>query len=276
MQLTMDLSGHIRAALERHPFAKSVAKLVTDPFRRGESGTYRRLADGDRETVSATLRGAWRAEEIPLRQRAGVDRSLEAYRAGAPSADFDSLVMVLRSLGNRARLAGRPLNSVLEVGCASGYYSEVLAIKGIELLYFGCDYSAPLIALAKRCYPDLDFRVEDATRLRYPDASFDVVISGCCLLHIPEFQSAILETARVARQFAIFLRTPILHNTPTKYFRKRAYGVETIEIHFNEGQFVDLLCGANLRVIGVSTLNAAWRSGDSYATKSYVCEKVND
>ena len=110
--------------------------------------------------------------------------------------------------------------------------------------------------------------------LRYPAASYDMVVSGCCLLHIPEYQAAVAETARVARRYAIFHRTPVVLGQPNKYYRKQAYGVETVEIHFNEPQFLELLASSGLELIATYTLDESVHSGVGSATRTYVCRKV--
>ncbi len=113
--------------------------------------------------------------------------------------------------------------------------------------------------------------------MRYADASFDIVISGCCLLHIPEYEQAIAETARVARKHAVFHRTPVVFGEPTKYFRKQAYGVETVEIHLNEGALLMMFQRHGLELIDTTTLDETLDSSDSErgtATRTYLCRKV--
>ena len=56
--------------------------------------------------------------------------------------------------------------------------------------------------MVRHKHPALGFDVEDATGLKYGDDVFDVVISGGCLLHIPNFQTTLAETAKVARCYA--------------------------------------------------------------------------
>jgi len=73
-------------------------------------------------------------------------------------------------------------------------------------------------------YPAIRFDVEDATRLRYNSDSFDIVVSGCCLLHISEYEKAIAEAARVSREFVVFHRTPVLHMTGPRLHEERIRG----------------------------------------------------
>ncbi|MBY0340737.1 MAG: methyltransferase domain-containing protein [Rhodocyclaceae bacterium] len=214
----------------------------------------------------ARLRTSWQSPEIPQRQRFLVDSQLSAHKRGVATPVFDVLVKALRALSVPAG------SSVLEIGCSSGYYSEVLASADLGLVYSGCDYSPAFIEMAEEKYPDIAFDVQDATELRYADRSFDIVISGCCLLHIPEYSVAIAETARVTGQYAIFHRTPVVIGRSTEYFRKKAYGVETVEIHFNEEEFIGLLTQSGLRLVATYTLDESIPEGS--ACRTYVCRKV--
>jgi ubiquinone/menaquinone biosynthesis C-methylase UbiE len=265
----VNLVGGLRVLAQRHPLLKSVLKLLAAPFRNNTSSAYAQMSVDQRDGLAQSLKFAWQSSDIPAQQRKGVDQQLAAYRAGVPEKGFDVLVEMLRTLN-----PGQALPTILEVGCSSGYYAEALAIKKVNCIYAGCDYSPAFIEMARRFYPTLDFRVEDATALRYADASFDVVVSGCCLLHIPDYEAAIREASRAARKHVVFHRTPVLHLRPTTYFSKLAYGTKTVEIHFNEQELVALFAKHGLRVISIATLDASWRGGDAFALKSYLCEKA--
>ncbi len=258
----------LREKLDRHPVLKAGLKHVLRPFRNQTSAQYKVLSGSDRERVADALKGAWKDVALPARQRAGVARTLERYRAGELVREFDVLVDLLRPLSTAS-----PGASVLEIGCSSGYYADVLAARQVPLTYSGCDFSPSFVEQARQCNPGLRFDVEDATALNYPDGAFDIVVSGCCLLHIADYSRAIAETARVARRHAVFHRTPVLARQETRYLTKLAYGVQTLEIHFNEAELVSLFARHGLGVIGVDSISTDWRNGDAFAIKTYLCEK---
>jgi hypothetical protein len=79
----------LRRFVERRPWLKSLLKPLLRPFRQETSGAYAELDTGTR---AASLANAWQSDAIPLKQRAGVDRSIAAYREGAPIPEFDVLV----------------------------------------------------------------------------------------------------------------------------------------------------------------------------------------
>lgn len=261
-----------RKLLKRMPFARDLAHSIRHKYSQIQnvSTDYEDLRDDETRAEADRLRDAWRSKEIPLRQRALVDMQISAYRDGQPIAVFDTLVSALRALP-----LGQRGTSILEIGCSSGYYSEVFEIAGISAVYRGCDYSEAFISLARQIYPKNSFDVEDATRLKYTDNEFDIAISGCCLLHIPNYADAIVETSRVARRYAIFHRTPVVIGRSDRYFRKKAYGVETVEIHFNEPEFIERIVASGLKVIATYTLDETSQESFGAATRTYVCEKIH-
>jgi len=259
----------LRSFLNRHPRLKAMAKaLLGSRSARSVSKNYVELDAGTLQTVETELQGAWQDSSLPERQRKLVDSQLKSYLAGEPVPVFDTLVEALNKLPPAER------TSLLEIGCSSGYYSEVLAARGIDARYHGCDYSKAFIELARRHYPALPFDVMDATQLGYAGGQFDVVVSGGCLLHIFDYPKAIAETAKVARHHAIFHRTPVLHKSKTRHFTKEAYGVKTIEIHFNERELVRLFARHDLQVVDILTIDVSARDDDVLAVKTYVCRKV--
>lgn len=264
------MKTQLRILINRFPWLKSLIKRGLGFVRSGwgVSTHYVKIDGEEADSESARLRMAWKDEKLPARQREIVDRQLAAYRRGDAVDVFDVMVKSLRGLQNNTdRL------HVLEVGCSSGYYSEVFDLAGLNVDYVGCDYSDAFIAMARQRYPELTFDVQDATMLCYPDNAFDVVISGCCLLHIPEYETAVTETARVAKRYVIFHRTPVVLGRPNLYYRKQAYGVETVEIHFNEMQFLQLLADNGLNLLSAHTLDETVSHGTGTATRTYLCCK---
>jgi len=259
--------------LKRFPLLKKILRKVRDrvSLKGSISSNYVNLQQSEMNSEGQRLRNSWQDEGLPIKQRELVDQQLIKFRKGVNIDVFDVFVKSLKDL---------PLlhssKSLLEIGCSSGFYSEVLEIAHLDLEYSGCDYSESFISLARRKYPSLDFSVEDATSLSYSDASFDIVVSGCCLLHIPQYVKAIEQTARVAKSYAIFHRTPVVWGKEEQWYRKLAYGVETVEIHFNEIQFLNLLELNGLDLIATYTLNEEFLSSDrsiGYANRTYVCRK---
>lgn len=196
------------------------------------------------------LAEAWKDQSIPRAQWNVARLELAAYAAGKAVAPFDALIQCLR------KITFGPHVSILDVGASSGYYSEVLRIAGYDFEYTALDYSPAFKELATKLYPGIRFDIGDARELPYWTDSFDIVLSGCCLLHIAEYEKVISETARVASRFALFTKTPVLMSGPTQHLEKIAYGVPTLVIHFNEGELLDLFDRNGLEVVHQEDVSA--------------------
>src|SRR5437879_4706603 len=65
-------------------------------------------------------------------------------------------------------------HSVLDLACGAGRTTHYLHQMGANVI--GVDIAANLLEAARRRFPDIDFRLGDATALSFPDESFDVVL----------------------------------------------------------------------------------------------------
>ena len=263
----------IVSALNYFPKLKRALKKLRNRLFPGArvSSDYFNLCAEDAEIEGRRLRNAWQNEALPHRQRMLAEQQLHKFRSGSRVDEFDVFVDSLRFLPNNLQDF-----TLLEVGCSSGFYSEVIKISRLPIKYSGCDYSEAFIRLARDIYPSVDFAVADATDLHYADCNFDIVVSGCCLLHIPEYAKGVEEVARVTRHYAIFHRTPVVWGQPNQWYRKNAYGIETVEIHFNEEAFLALLALNSLELIATYTLSggsAGVEQMQGQANRTYVCKK---
>ena len=236
--------------IRMHTTAELLARQLRyrDPERQLPAPDLARVSTGyetldQASEVTEEMKNAWKSTEIPLRQRALVQQELAAMYSKRPGAPFRVLAEILRPYL-------RTGDTLLEIGCASGYYCEVLGyLLSKTIHYTGVDYSSPLIEMAKDYYPGVAFEVADGAQLPYPAGTFRFVISGCVLLHVPDYPDHIRETVRVAGEYIVVHRTPVSRRRATQCSRKLAYGVETVELAFNEAEFIDLFrqAGAELR-----------------------------
>ena len=186
----------------------------------------------DRTEVTETMTSAWQDSELPARQRALVQQELAQMYRGNVAPAFQVLAHILRH-------HTRPGAAILEIGCASGYYYEILEyLLQRRIDYTGVDYSPTMIAMAKQYYPKTQFYAADGASLCFSDRQFHTVISSCVLLHVPNYREHIFEAARVAESVVVASRTPVCKRRPTQYLKKYAYGVETVELIFNEEELL--------------------------------------
>jgi ubiquinone/menaquinone biosynthesis C-methylase UbiE len=202
-----------------------------------------RVLDGIDEARSLTASSAgWLARRTVMRQERAYQGLIAAMKAGQPRLDFKVAAEAIAA-------AGIVHPKVLEVGCGSGYYSEVLATllpAGVQ--YTGIDYSDAMIARARAHYPSTAFEVADATRLPYADGAFDIVFNGVSLMHIVDYQGAIREAARVAAHCCILHTVPVFDNCRTTFLTKYAYGAPVVEIIFGKQELMSLCNKSGLRL----------------------------
>jgi SAM-dependent methyltransferase len=84
---------------------------------------------------------------------------------------------------------------VLDVATGPGYAAERAAARGAHPV--GIDIAEGMLALARARQPGLDFRWGDAEELPFDDASFDAVVGGFVLNHLPSPERAVEEAVRV-------------------------------------------------------------------------------
>lgn len=72
---------------------------------------------------------------------------------------------------------------VLDVGCGNGRDCKYILQKGFDVS--GIDMSYGMLKIAKDKVPNVKFEMVDMTDIRYPDNSYDGIISNCSLFHVP-------------------------------------------------------------------------------------------
>jgi SAM-dependent methyltransferase len=235
----------------------------------GISENYRRLDPAEVPALAAELADAWLDPSIPqLQYDMAVKDELKAMRDGKPCAPFAALARCFEKFYFRQNGW-----SLLDVGASGGYYNEVLrsGLGAVGVDYTGIDFSPSFKELAERLYPGIKFDVGDARSLPYPENSFEIVLSGCCLLHIPEYEAVIRETARVASRYAIFNKTPIILNGETEFYVKTGYGVPMIEIYFAENELLGLFSKYGLELI--FTEDVSRNQSSSTVHRTYLLSK---
>ncbi len=218
------------------------------------------------EEITDSQKEAWKEASIAQQQRKLVETEILSTLRGAPPKVFTALVESLEPITNQG-------DSILEVGCASGYAAEVLEyLLPRSVQYTGIDYSEAMISMARDYYPEKNFLVADATAIPLSSNLFDVTISSGVLLHLSDPEAAVREAIRLSRKYIVAHRTPICRDRPTHTSKKFGYEVEMFEHTFNEVEFLSMFGrnGASLvRVI------ALWENPlrDTY-TYNYIFKKT--
>jgi len=218
---------------------------------------------------AANLPCGWLDPAAARRQHRAFVPLLKRMRHGQPREDFVALAAAIKATG-----MDDPL--IVEVGCASGWNSEVLThLLGRPVQYVGLDYSHAMVNLGRRTYPKTRFLVGDAALLPLRAGCCDILVSGTMLMHVLDYRGAIRESRRVARRWCVLHTVPILTHRGTTLMSKRAYGQPTVEIVFNEHELKDLLADAGLAVretFDSIPYNLEFILGEPTTTRTYLCE----
>ena len=86
---------------------------------------------------------------------------------------------------------------ILDVCCGPGILAEGAIGRGAQAT--GIDFSGQAVELARKLVPDAQFQRGDAQALPFAAASFDAVLCGYGLMHLPEPAVALREMFRVLR-----------------------------------------------------------------------------
>ncbi len=100
-------------------------------------------------------------------------------------------------------LAGIEGNSVLDVGCGTGYLTQWLYERRPDLALTGTDFIIEEGTKARA--PEISFKQGQIEALPFADASFDTVICTHVLEHILDFQKALSEIRRVTAKKLIIV-----------------------------------------------------------------------
>lgn len=109
---------------------------------------------------------------------------------------------------NRYLFASHFVNNklVLDIGCATGYGSNLLKEKGAKKVV-GIDISTKALEIARKRYQHLglEFHKMDAQTLPFRSNSFDIVTSFEVIEHLPRHEEFVADCRRVLRNNGLFL-----------------------------------------------------------------------
>jgi len=88
-----------------------------------------------------------------------------------------------------------PSRRVLDLGSGPGDGSALFA--DTRAIVTGVDFSSPMVAVARRRHPHIQFHEADAERLPFDDRTFDAVVSNCVVHHLARPATVLEEVSRV-------------------------------------------------------------------------------
>lgn len=185
---------------------------------------------------------------IATKQRKLVDQQLLAMRNGDPPEHFE---VVCRSLLQLREQIGLRSIKLLDVGCGSAYYSEIVNffVPGwVE--YVGVDYNPGMLHMAQQYYPTLSLALMNIQNLAVDDRSFDLVMSGAVIVHVKEWEAAVRELARATRRWLLLHRTLVYAgSTPTSVTIESHYDKDVYRVRINEGELLSLMTNLEMDLV---------------------------
>ncbi|HEV8341752.1 MAG TPA: methyltransferase domain-containing protein [Candidatus Binatia bacterium] len=155
-------------------------------------------------------------------EQAGWESVALEYQRG-----FTSLTT--QSIGDLLDAAGVGRNTrLLDVATGPGDAAAAAVSRGAQVV--GVDFSTAMVALAKKRYPNIDFRQGDAEALPLPDDSFDAVVMNFGLLHLERPEQAMREAHRVLKPGGRFSFTVWARREESLGFQ---ITLRAVEIHGN-------------------------------------------
>ena len=96
-----------------------------------------------------------------------------------------------------------PGANVLDVGCASGGFYNIMQSFEPHIEYTGIDLSEKAVELAMERYPEARFMVTEGFRLPFQDNEFDIVHCTSVFNNEPNYQEMLEEMYRVSNRFVL-------------------------------------------------------------------------
>ena len=145
---------------------------------------------------------------------------------------------------------GRSLNSVLEIGCATGELIDAVPVQagGRKV---GMDISAANVSAARSRFPGIEFRCGDFREAR--GDTFDAVIMSDVLEHVPDDEAFLRDAAALGD--TVLVNLPLEDNWLN---RNRAYGPDDVSGHLRRYSLADGLALFERAGLDVTAFAQVW------------------
>ncbi len=92
---------------------------------------------------------------------------------------------------------------VLDVGCASGGFYNIMRTLEPTVDYTGTDIAEPSVEIARQTYPEAKFLVTDGPHLPFDQGEFDLVHCTSVFVIEPRYREILSEMYRVSNRFVL-------------------------------------------------------------------------
>lgn len=214
------------------------------------SDNYTRIHDKEEaRRLDSQLHNSWQDPSIPQQQWSVAGHEVHELKMGKRVPPLSNFLDLVGMIPEHER------GTLVEIGCGVGHYEDVLRIGNIPCQYTGVDYSPAMGKWFFQWRRDTPFFQADATNLPFLDRSFDVSVEGASMLHIFDYPKVVKEALRISKKWSIFHRVPLSNSGEVVYWKKTAYGVPCLEIHFGLRELVSLWTDNGFSVKGESRIS---------------------
>lgn len=106
---------------------------------------------------------------------------------------------------------------IMDVGCGPGNSTNVLYDRWPESEIIGIDSSASMIESAKNNYPDMEWRIEDVTKME-TEEKYDIIFSNATIQWIQNHEKLISNLVKMLKDNgALAVQVPLYHNMPVSH-----------------------------------------------------------
>jgi len=138
-----------------------------------------------------------------------IDKKAIAKSFGKAASHYDSVAHFQRWVGDQllTKISVRNVNTVVDLGCGTGFYMPALQSQFPDASVYGLDLSEDMVLFAKglRNKASLNWLVGDAESLPFKTGSVDVIFSNLSVQWCGSLESLFLEISRVLSKDGVFV-----------------------------------------------------------------------
>lgn len=155
------------------------------------------------------------------------------------------------SIDLAARIKIENPEKIIDVGCGPGNSTNVISSKWPESKIIGIDNSALMIESARNNYPDMEWKIEDITKMETKE-KYDIIFSNATIQWIKNQEKLIKSLVKMLKdEGALAVQVPLYQSMPvskviknvslTKRWRKQTNGANDAFTFHSSDYYYDIL-----------------------------------
>jgi malonyl-CoA O-methyltransferase len=170
-----------------------------------------------------------------------INKQAIAKSFGRAASQYDSAAHFQRWVGSELsnKIPAKPVSSILDLGCGTGYFSDALCEQFPAAQYIGLDLSEDMVRYSQklRSTEQHAWLTADAESLPFKTDSLDLVYSSLSIQWCSNLRAMFSEVHRVLKVGGVFVFSSLVDGS--LYELKRAWSEVDSAQHVNEFAFID-------------------------------------